>query len=201
MFIPAFVQQQASWLLRAARPLALVLLAVVFAHAHPRIPATRYRCRRADTCGHTASLCCTFENRRGHGHDRPLRSARLSPAAIGTVAPGGPKFGPSFSVRRVTVPKTHFLYAVVQYTQVRTSTAVSSQSTSGEPRNLAASPQPARSLASLAKKDAADADFAARGGSRLAVAPTLTPRRQRRVCPQCASRAPSSSPSSSRNSP
>ena len=142
MFIPAFVQQQASWLLRAARPLALVLLAVVFAHAHPRIPATRYRCRRADTCGHTASLCCTFENRRGHGHDRPLRSARLSPAAIGTVAPGGPKFGPSFSVRRVTVPKTHFLYAVVQYTQVRTSTAVSSQSTSGEPRNLAASPQP-----------------------------------------------------------
>ena len=55
---------------------------------------------------------------------------------------GGPKFGLAFRSKRVTVPKTHFLYAVVQYTQVRTSTAVSSQSTSGEPRNLAASPQP-----------------------------------------------------------
>ena len=55
---------------------------------------------------------------------------------------GGPKFGLAFRSKRVTVPRTHFLYAVVQYTQVRTSTAVSSQSTSSEPRNLAASPQP-----------------------------------------------------------
>ena len=55
---------------------------------------------------------------------------------------GGPKFGLVFRSKRVTVPKTHFLYAVVQYTQVRTSTTVSSQSTSSEPRNLAASPQP-----------------------------------------------------------
>ena len=57
-------------------------------------------------------------------------------------SPRRAKIWPRFYSKRVTVPKTHFLYAVVQYTQVRTSTTVSSQSTSSEPRNLAASPQP-----------------------------------------------------------
>ena len=85
--------------LRAARHFALVLLAVVFAHAHPRIPATRYRCRRADTCGHTESLCCTFENRRGHGYDRPLRSARVSPAARYSRSPAGQNLAQFFGLK------------------------------------------------------------------------------------------------------
>ena len=76
-----------------------------------------------------------------HLHDDIEAHAQWSDAER-TKAHGGPKFGLTFHSKRVTVPRTHFLYAVVQYTQVRTSTTVSSQSTSGEPRNLAASPQP-----------------------------------------------------------
>ena len=59
--------------LRAARPFALVLLAVVFALAHPARSAARYRCRPTHACGQSAARCCTFENRRGHAYERPLR--------------------------------------------------------------------------------------------------------------------------------
>ena len=74
--IPVYsgIRQATSKLtLRAARPFALVLLAVVFAFAHPARSAARYRCRPTHACGQSAARCCTFENRRGHAYERPLR--------------------------------------------------------------------------------------------------------------------------------